>query len=178
MPRAVDLQVVIAIRDGAPNSPPHRLVPGADGRLCVSNRLESGLLAGLFVGEHDRRDSRCRRALRWRPRAAPRRCSWRNAPRWGSARPVRCGHQPTGDDRADIDGMGQTAAECRDGVVEPLADHGQPSIRSAGLGDQVAGDLLAGVVGWGQRAHPTWYFPPVRASAERGWVQGPGRTIP
>ena len=57
MPRAVDLQVVIAIRDGAPNSPPHRLVPGADGRLCVSNRLESGLLAGLFVGEHDRRET-------------------------------------------------------------------------------------------------------------------------
>jgi hypothetical protein len=68
--------------------------------------------------------------------------------RGGDARgPSGAAKQPTGDDRPDTDGLGQTAAECRDGVVEPLADHGQPSIQSADLGDQVPGDpsLVTGV---------------------------------
>ena len=48
---------------------------------------------------------------------------------------------------------GSRLPQCRDGVLDPFADHGQPSIQSADLGDQVPGDLLAGAVRGGQRTN-------------------------
>jgi hypothetical protein len=41
--------------------------------------------------------------------------------RGGEARgPTGAAKQPAGDDRADAHGLGEPAAECRDGVMEPL----------------------------------------------------------
>jgi hypothetical protein len=52
--------------------------------------------------------------------------------RGGEARgPTGAAKQPAGDDRAHGHGLGQTAAECRDGVVEPVVDHGQLPIHAA-----------------------------------------------
>src|SRR5215216_5534815 len=89
--------------------------------------------------------------------------------RGGEARgPTGAAKQPPGDDRADADGLGESAAECRDGVLEPLVDHGQPSIQAADVGDQVPGDLLAGAVGGGQGAE-TAQQRGGRVGAELAW---------
>jgi len=66
-------------------------------------------------------------------------------------RPSGAAKQPAGDDRVDANGLGQPAAQCRDAVLDPNADHGQPPIQPSDLGDQVPGNLLAGTVRGGQR---------------------------
>ena len=70
----------------------------------------------------------------------------------GKARgPSRAAEQPAGDDWADANSLGEPAAQPSDGVLDPLADHREPPIQPSDLGHQIAGDLLAGVVGSGQR---------------------------
>jgi hypothetical protein len=85
--------------------------------------------------------------------------------RGGEARgPTGAAKQAAGDDRADAHGLGEPAAECRDGVMEPFVDHGQLSIQPADLGDQLPGDLLAGTIGSGHR---------VDRAEQRGGLVGP-----
>jgi len=66
-------------------------------------------------------------------------------------RPSGAAKQPPGNDRADANGLGQSAAQRGDRVLDLFADHGQPAIQSADLSDQIPGDLLAGAVSCGQR---------------------------